>query len=84
MLRNKHVRFLTSHQGDLLAEFIGNFNVNGQRLGDALAFQPVAWRIFSDDILSMGRKNWAEVFFVDEKDCLSAILFRLFGRQHLP
>ncbi len=23
----------------------------------------------------MGRKNWAEVFFVDEKDCLSAILF---------
>ncbi len=54
----------------------GKFNINGQQeLGDTLTFQPVAWRIFSDDILNMGRKNWAEVFFVDHKDCLSAILF---------
>ncbi len=54
----------------------GKFNINGQQdLGDTLTFQPVAWRIFSDDILSMGRKNWAEVFFMDDKDCLSAILF---------
>jgi hypothetical protein len=54
----------------------GKFNINGQQeIGDTLTFQPVAWRIFSDDILNMGRKNWAEVFFVDDKDCLSAILF---------
>lgn len=54
----------------------GKFNINGQQeLGDTLTFQPIAWRIFSDDILNRGRKTWAELFFVDEKDCLSAILF---------
>ncbi len=59
----------------------GLFNINGvEKLGGpmqgrALTFQPVAWRIFTDNILSMGTKNWAELFFIDEKNCLSAILF---------
>ncbi len=54
----------------------GLFNINGdQKLGRTLTFQPIAWRIFSDNILNMGTKNWAELFFIDEKNCLSAILF---------
>ncbi len=54
----------------------GQFNINGtDKLGDTLTFQPVAWRIFSDNILNLGTKNWAEIFFVDDKNCLSAILF---------
>jgi hypothetical protein len=54
----------------------GQFNINGtDKLGDTLTFQPVAWRIFSDNILNLGAKNWAEIFFIDDKHCLSAILF---------
>lgn len=58
----------------------GVFNINGNEVvGDAngrtLTFQPVAWRIFTDNILNMGTKNWAEIFFIDDKNCVSAILF---------
>jgi hypothetical protein len=54
----------------------GIFNINGsQKLGRTLTFQPVAWRIFTDNILNMGTKNWAELFFIDEQGCVSSILF---------
>lgn len=54
----------------------GVFNINGaEKLGRTLTFQPIAWRIFTDNILNMGTKNWAELFFIDEKNCVSAILF---------
>ncbi|MGM9508823.1 hypothetical protein ACS5NO_13895 [Larkinella sp. GY13] len=55
----------------------GVFNINGtEKLeGRTLTFQPIAWRIFTDNILNMGTKNWAEIFFVDEKNCVSAVLF---------
>ena len=59
----------------------GVFNINGsEKLGGpsqgrTLTFQPIAWRIFTDNILNMGTKNWAELFFIDEKDCVSAVLF---------
>jgi hypothetical protein len=54
----------------------GVFNINGtEKLGRTLTFQPIAWRIFTDNILNMGTKNWAEIFFIDDKNCVSAILF---------
>ncbi len=59
----------------------GIFNINGtEKLGGptngrTLTFQPIAWRIFTDNILNMGTKNWAEIFFIDEKNCVSAVLF---------
>ncbi len=54
----------------------GVFNINGSdKLGRTLTFQPIAWRIFTDNILNMGTKNWAEIFFIDEKNCVSAVLF---------
>ncbi|MBC8154695.1 MAG: hypothetical protein H7Z72_17495 [Bacteroidetes bacterium] len=54
----------------------GVFNINGsEKLGRTLTFQPIAWRIFTDNILNMGTKNWAEIFFIDAKNCVSAILF---------
>ena len=41
----------------------GVFNINGnEKLGRTLTFQPIAWRIFTDNILNMGTKNWAETF----------------------
>jgi hypothetical protein len=54
----------------------GVFNINGtEKLGRTLTFQPIAWRIFTDNILNMGTKNWAEIFFIDDKNCVSAVLF---------
>lgn len=54
----------------------GVFNINGsEKIGRTLTFQPIAWRIFTDNILNMGTKNWAEIFFIDAKNCVSAILF---------
>lgn len=59
----------------------GVFNINGSEKlsgpsnGRVLTFQPIAWRIFTDNILNMGTKNWAELFFIDEKNCVSAVLF---------
>lgn len=54
----------------------GVFNINGtEKLGRTLTFQPIAWRIFTDSILNMGTKNWAEIFFIDEKNCVSSVLF---------
>ncbi|WP_018619755.1 hypothetical protein [Spirosoma luteum] len=54
----------------------GVFNINGsEKLGRTLTFQPIAWRIFNDNILNMGTKNWAEIFFIDEQNCVSAVLF---------
>lgn len=46
-----------------------------------LTFQPIAWRIFSADILGMGQKNWIEIFFVDKEDCVSSILFHEYSLQ---
>lgn len=54
----------------------GVFNINGtEKLGRTLTFQPIAWRIFKDNILNMGEKNWAEIFFIDEQSCVSSVLF---------
>lgn len=54
----------------------GVFNINGtEKLGRTLTFQPIAWRIFKDNILNMGEKNWAEIFFIDEQRCASSLLF---------
>ncbi len=54
----------------------GVFNINGlDKIGRTLTFQPLAWRIFRDNILNMGTKNWAEIFFIDAKNCVSAVLF---------
>ncbi|GAB3988013.1 hypothetical protein GCM10028807_09660 [Spirosoma daeguense] len=54
----------------------GVFTINGiEKLGRTLTFQPIAWRVFTDNILNMGTKNWAEIFFIDNKNCVSAILF---------
>ncbi len=54
----------------------GVFNLGGvDKLGRSLTFQPIAWRLFTDNILNMGTKNWVEFFFVDEKNRVSAVLF---------
>jgi hypothetical protein len=62
----------------------GKFNINGSvKLSDTFTFQPVAWRIFEDDIMQMGRKKWAEIFFIDDKNCVCAILFHGWSVENL-
>lgn len=54
----------------------GNFNINGKEsLGPKLTFQPIAWEFFTADILNMGPKSWVELFYLDEKNRLCALLF---------
>lgn len=54
----------------------GIFSLNGkEKLGKSLIFQPIAWRIFTDSILNQPEKRWAELFFIDDKKCVSSILF---------
>ena len=61
----------------------GQFNINGEQIlldskNKPLAefsIQPIAWRIFEENLFARGRKEtWAELFFVDAKDCVSSIM----------
>jgi hypothetical protein len=61
----------------------GQFNINGDRVltddkGKAMksfTIIPVAWRVFEENLFGRGRKDlWGEIFFVDDKDCLSVIM----------
>ncbi len=60
--------------------------VNGDTLtkkGEPFSFVPVAYRIFRDDILGYGLKNWAEFFFVNEAGQMSSILFHGYSVENL-
>ena len=62
----------------------GVFNHGGEKvIGNTLSFIPLALRVFEDDILSMGRKLWAEVFFVDETGAVCAVLFHGYSVENL-
>ena len=70
-------RYLPGHPRQIRFDAkAGQFNINGTApLGQSLRFIPLAWRIFSDDILNMGRKTWAELYFTDDKGAVCAVLF---------
>jgi hypothetical protein len=55
----------------------GKFNLNGtDEIGKTLAFIPLAWRVFEAELFGRDRRElWAEIFFVDGSNCLSAIMF---------
>ncbi len=54
----------------------GSFNINGRtHVGHELTIQPIAYRFFKDDLFGRGFIEWAEVFFIDDKNCLSCLMF---------
>lgn len=62
----------------------GQFNLYGDRvltdpsgrLVSTFSFQPIAYRIFEDGLFGRSlRELWAELFFVDEDNCVSSIMF---------
>lgn len=48
----------------------GVINLNGETVitkkGEPFRFIPIAYRIFSDNILGLGKKKWAEFFFLNQ------------------
>lgn len=62
----------------------GIFNLNGtDKLGITFSFQPISWRFFEDDILQLGKKKWCELFFIDDKNCVSVIMFHGYSVENL-
>ena len=62
----------------------GQFNLYGDRiltdksgrLLSSFSFQPIAYRIFEDCLFGRSlRELWAELFFVDEDNCVASIMF---------
>lgn len=53
----------------------GTEKIGGPSHGRSLTFQPIAWRIFTDSILGQPSKQWAELFFIDEQQCVATVLF---------
>lgn len=57
---------------------------NLKDVGRSLIMRPLAWRIFWDpNLLNMGPKTWAELFFIDEKNAVSAVLFHGYSVDNL-
>ena len=78
-------KYLPGHPRQIRADLkAGVFNLNGQEvLGKTLTFIPVALRVFSDNILNMGRKVWAELFFIDKTGAVCAVLFHGYSVENL-
>ncbi|WP_205701579.1 hypothetical protein [Hymenobacter rigui] len=78
-------RYLPGHPRQIRADLkAGVFNVGGEQvLGKTLSFIPVALRIFRDNILNMGQKVWAELFFVDATGAVCAVLFHGYSVENL-
>lgn len=48
------------------------------------SFQPIAWRIFEENMFQRGRiDKWCEMFFLDDKKCISVIMFNNTTLQEL-
>lgn len=60
----------------------GQVNREGQetitKSGEPFSFIPVAGRFFNDNLFEMGRKKWAEMFFVNQNGILCSILFHTY------
>lgn len=51
--------------------------------GEPIAFIPIAYRIFQDDILGGGLKKWVEFFFINQAGHLCSLLFHGFSVENL-
>ncbi|NVO30264.1 hypothetical protein [Hymenobacter lapidiphilus] len=78
-------RYLPGQPKQIRADLkAGNFNVNGVTpIGKTLSFIPAALRIFTDNILNMGRKTWAEMYFADPAGHICAVLFHGYSVENL-
>lgn len=65
----------------------GNLNINGEeqitKSGETFKIAPRAIRIFKENLFEMGYKTWAEIFFLNQKNQMSAILFHGYSVENL-
>lgn len=60
----------------------GSIKINGlKEVPVPFTVQAIAQRGFTANLFDMGEKQWLELFFVDEQDCVSAILFHGFSYE---
>lgn len=85
VVETSRFKYLPGHPRQIRADLkAGVFNIGGgDVIGKTLSFIPVALRIFSDNILNMGRKVWAEVFFIDKTGAVCAVLFHGYSVENL-
>lgn len=63
---------------------LGQFNINGRTVvGESLDIHPIAYRFFRDNLFNRGTMEWVELFFIDEQNCLSSIMFNGYSVQNL-
>lgn len=63
---------------------VGTFGLVSGGGAKKLEIRPIAYRFFEDDILGQKeRKTWGEIFFVDETNAVSAILFHTHSLRNL-
>jgi hypothetical protein len=65
----------------------GVININGEetitKAGDHFSFIPIAWRIFRDNLFTKGKKDWAELFFINQQGILSTIMVHQYSVEAL-
>jgi hypothetical protein len=78
-------RYLPGHPRQIRFDAkAGVFNIGGQQvIGKTISFIPLAFRVFTDDILRLGRKRWAELFYVDETGAVCALLLHGYSVENL-
>jgi hypothetical protein len=60
----------------------GGIKINGIReVPTPFTFQPIAWKGFTANLFEMGEKDWVELLFIDDQNCVSAILFHGFSYE---
>ena len=64
----------------------GIMNINGEipmtKPGKPFVIIPVAYRIFKDSLFEYSRREWLELFFINEKGALSCIMFHGYSVEH--
>jgi hypothetical protein len=63
----------------------GRFNIDGEKdLGTSFELIPLAWRIFKASLFGRNKtEQWAEIFFIDDSNCVSSIMLNNTSAQIL-
>ncbi len=65
----------------------GIINLNGEtpvtKKSQAFSFIPIGYRLFKDDILGMGKKKWAEFFFLNKSNQVCNLLVHGYSVEQL-
>lgn len=65
----------------------GNLNINGEisltKAGETMKIMPLGVRVFKDNLFEMGRKVWAEIYFLNAENQVCNIMFHGYSVENL-